>query len=247
MIYIVLGMHKSGTTVLAKTLHQSGILMVEDSKENISYDEGNQFERESTKNINKQILNCLGQSSLCASWNNAPGKVQEVYKPMEEAIDKCQNQSIHWGFKDPRTCLTYSIWKKVLPPHKLVMIYRNPCQVIKHYSKLVFRPIQIYNALKIWEEYNEAIINIYQQSDVPCLLVDFEDFMSDGTSRTYLKEFLNVEVRDARDEKQFRHRTARGNYYSFLNMVHLTKSEKLFQRLKLLSKEDKQNAEKSFY
>ena len=56
MIYIVLGMHKSGTTLLSQILHHSGISMGENFNESVSYSQGNKYERETTQQINKEIL-----------------------------------------------------------------------------------------------------------------------------------------------------------------------------------------------
>ncbi len=44
MIYVIFGMHKSGTTLVAEMLHKSGINMG-DFDESVSYDIGNQYER----------------------------------------------------------------------------------------------------------------------------------------------------------------------------------------------------------
>jgi hypothetical protein len=62
-ICVVLGMHKSGTTLVSEILHHSGIRMVEnDSVE--SYDHGNHFEREDTNQFNKRLLGCGEASSI---------------------------------------------------------------------------------------------------------------------------------------------------------------------------------------
>lgn len=245
MIYIVLGMHKSGTTVLAKTLHQSGITMVEDSREDVSYDEGNQFERESTKNINKQMMNCFGKHSLRVTSRSLPNDIRGVHEQMKEVINSCQEHSSNWGFKDPRTCLTYPIWKEVLPPHKLIMVYRNPCQIAKHYSRVVDIPWRIYNALNTWEEYNKAILRIFEQSDVPCLLLDFEDYISKNETQINLRDFLDVQIQDARDTRQYRHRTVKSNYYTLFNKMKLTDSDKLYKKLKQLSEKNPANVKES--
>lgn len=48
MIFVVLGMHKSGTTLVSQILHHSGIPMGDGFDENVTYDGGNKYEREST-------------------------------------------------------------------------------------------------------------------------------------------------------------------------------------------------------
>ena len=64
--FIILGMHKSGTTLVSQMLHQSGIAMVSDVDDR-SYDQGNHFERLSTNMLNKQLLKCGEINSLRSS------------------------------------------------------------------------------------------------------------------------------------------------------------------------------------
>ena len=60
MIYVVLGMHKSGTTLVAKMLHASGINMGESIDESADYSAGNHYERQSTAELNHVLLEgCL--------------------------------------------------------------------------------------------------------------------------------------------------------------------------------------------
>ncbi len=55
MIYIVLGMHKSGTTLVAQTLHAAGINMG-DFDESLTYDTNNKYERHDTQELNRDLL-----------------------------------------------------------------------------------------------------------------------------------------------------------------------------------------------
>ena len=56
MIYVVLGCHKSGTTLVAEVLHRSGIAMLEGEVEEADYDEGDFFERLDMVHVNQDIL-----------------------------------------------------------------------------------------------------------------------------------------------------------------------------------------------
>jgi len=55
MIYVILGMHKSGTTLVSSLLHNADINMIEDTAEQ-DYDKGGYYERESTLQLNYDIL-----------------------------------------------------------------------------------------------------------------------------------------------------------------------------------------------
>ena len=47
-VFVVLGMHKSGTTLVSDILHRSGVPMVE-VRSSEGYDQGNKMERDATR------------------------------------------------------------------------------------------------------------------------------------------------------------------------------------------------------
>ena len=55
MRVVVLGMHKSGTSLVAQALHRSGIHMG-DFQEHLDYDAGNKFEHHDFQAINRELL-----------------------------------------------------------------------------------------------------------------------------------------------------------------------------------------------
>ena len=55
MIFVILGMHKSGTTLVSQTLHASGINMG-DFDSSLTYDTNNKFERHNTQELNRDML-----------------------------------------------------------------------------------------------------------------------------------------------------------------------------------------------
>jgi len=85
MIYVILGMHKSGTTLISQILHKSGINMGE-FNEDVSYDQGNQHERPAAQKINREILKCGDAHSLdvinsvhdLPSGSVVPGHIQTL-------------------------------------------------------------------------------------------------------------------------------------------------------------------------
>ena len=70
MNYVVLGMHKSGTTLVSQMLHQSGINMG-DFDPLVSYDRGNQYERESALQLDMDIMRAKDDQVLCPCHGSA--------------------------------------------------------------------------------------------------------------------------------------------------------------------------------
>jgi hypothetical protein len=126
MIYLVLGMHKSGTTAIASVLNKSGIDMLCSGKDQ-SYDFGEKFENSEVRKIN---LNLLGFENNYSLKKISTTTLDESTRcKIIEFVNRNRSKK-DWGFKDPRTIATYGIWKKFLPEHKLVCVFRDPLRFI---------------------------------------------------------------------------------------------------------------------
>jgi len=104
-VLVVLGMHKSGTSLIAATLHGAGIAMVEGDAQ------GHTVERASTRALNKAVLAMGHAHSLSIAAPLSPARLQ----PQQQAAARrllagltatTSRQTPAWGFKDPRTLLT---------------------------------------------------------------------------------------------------------------------------------------------
>lgn len=139
---IILGMHRSGTTMIAKHLEQLGIFMGNKKESNA--------EAVFFLNINNWLL-----KQLHARWDEPISfqQLERFPKIKKELIDATQkyvfshrikkflgltrflkyrnvnNLPAHWGWKDPRNTFTIDIWKKIFPEAKMIHIYRNPVDV----------------------------------------------------------------------------------------------------------------------
>jgi len=121
MIVIVMGMHRSGTSALAGMLHENGICMGEDqnfypppSAENPK----GFFENYRFRSVNDHILS---ENNYWAE-NFSPMTPDDLFVSlksqdiMRTLIYEYSQRYVVWGWKDPRTCLTYSAWEPVLKP-----------------------------------------------------------------------------------------------------------------------------------
>ena len=209
MIYVVLGMHKSGTTLVAEILHKSGIPMIGDQDGDPSYEKGNKYERTSTAHLNKDILNSWDVESFCVrGWKELDLSAQQRSR-MVEIIQHCQSSSNDWGIKDPRMCLTYELWEPHLPQHKIIAVYRRPAQVWHHYRSWRYF-FAVWEVLRAWRIYNRKIIDILSNTKRDYILLDYEGLMLDGQGLRRLNRFVGRNLTDARKDGAFRKR-ARGS------------------------------------
>lgn len=240
MIYIVLGMHKSGTTLVAEILHKSGIPMIGDQDGDPSYDKGVKYERVSTANLNKGILNSGDVESFNMRHSESLDLSDKQRNRMIEIIREYQSRGNDWGFKDPRTCLTYELWNSYLPEHKLIAIYRHPTQVWLHYRswRYIFHTWRV---LRTWTLYNLKIMTILENTNRSYLVLDYESLMSDQDELEKLRQFVGHELVDARKESAYRKRSTKSGLVSmtdfFRGSIGLTRSSHILHKLEGLKAE----------
>lgn len=211
MIHVVLGMHKSGTTLISECLHHSGIAMVEAVHEEAGYDTGQKWEREATKALNQRMLGTGRAHSLAVGGAEVKVADTGTQHEMHSLLGVLSQAHPAWGFKDPRTCLTYEAWARVLPPHKIVGVYRDPQSVLDHYRKQAAADSRAFDARLVitrWCEYNLAIVRALQGAGRSGLLICYDDFMRDGSEFMRLQAFLGRPLIDRRQVHLQRSRPA---------------------------------------
>jgi hypothetical protein len=225
MIYIVLGMHKSGTTLIAKMLHKSGINMG-NFDEKIDYDSGNHFESKETFNLNKEILGCGDDFSLMVKNPiNQMVSDSHLLKSMREIIIRNNKKYKNWGFKDPRTCLTYGVWKSELPPHRVIFVYRHPFEVWSHYTKkLRFRNFsrRFWGSIQTWYIYNQKMLKHLDYRGEDSITINYLALMNSNDQEfRRLEKFLDRKLYDARENSLYRYHFKRkkDKLYGFISYI----------------------------
>lgn len=223
MIYVVLGMHKSGTTLVSQILHHSGINMMDSVDPSAGYDQGNKWERESTKAINHELLGSAGEFSLAARRPKALSGAPELQGRMRELIRSLSQRHGDWGFKDPRTCLIYDVWAPALPEHRLVVVYRSPQEAWEHYRRTSGKNL-LQSALFIlrrWCEYNGAIARYLRQTKMPFVVIQYERFMTERAEFDRLERFIGRKLSDQRRPELYRSRAGRFTGYPIVRAIHI--------------------------
>ena len=208
--YLVLGMHKSGTTVLARTLHLSGISMGE-FDESLTYDQGNHYEREETQRLNKILLDCGDAHSLTVvrtiSLHDAS---HSTTREMTAVVHDLDAKHESWGFKDPRSCLTLGVWRALLREYRVVGIYRHPLEIWNRYIHSRDPWVRLrrvgrgWSALKAWHVYNSQLLRCRDEPDAGFLLLEYGRFMDEPDSLVRLGDFVGTRMRDVREPELYR-------------------------------------------
>ncbi len=192
MIYVVLGMHKSGTTLVTEMLHHSGIDMVE-APQSGSYEQGAYYERQSTYALNLALLG-WDDENLLLRPGSGDLKLSLVHQARMQAIISENNQQhADWGFKDPRTCLTYRLWEAALGEHRLIVVFR-PLEAIWHryqYRGLRFwkHGQRAWELVRAWCAYNRSILQILQTTTQASIVIRYDRLLD-----TDEREFKRLEA-----------------------------------------------------
>ena len=175
-VFIITGMHRSGTSLTASLFQSVGVNIGEKL---VGAEYGNirgHFEDIEFVELHKGILRSQGIDDLGSNveTQEIPVKKQHL-KAAKRLVKKNQETDQNWGWKDPRTTLFLSFWLKLLPEAKFIFVYRSPWEVVDSLyrratdKKLLEQP-EI--AVKMWLDYNQRILDFYQQVPQQCLIAN---------------------------------------------------------------------------
>ncbi len=125
---IVLGMHRSGSSLVAGILHHLGVNMGRRLL-------GPKFDNPKGfyENLNFLYLNERLLHSAGGTWYNPPSaeRIKELDKAYSTIIKTLvdQEKSELWGWKDPRTVITLPLYMSYVKQPCFVVVHRNPLAI----------------------------------------------------------------------------------------------------------------------
>lgn len=181
---VILGMHRSGTSLTASILQDAGVDIGEQLAPATPTNLKGHFEDIEFVNFHRQVL--ISQGLNDAGWTNfSQVSVPEQYVSLAKQLINKRTHKPLWGWKDPRTVLFLDFWQKLLPNAFYIFVYRSPWETI---DSLYRRNIQFVDevfyknpnlALQTWENYNQAILNFSQQYPEKSILMPLEYILND--------------------------------------------------------------------
>jgi hypothetical protein len=231
---ILLGMHRSGTSLTTRLLADIGIHM----GSWLSRDaESVHFQR-----LNRRIFNSVGvrwgEVDLLIEAMNSPEFVEQQARIAQQALwrkwrfydrnpvivnffgpqlwqQMSQDDSVAWGWKDPRTTVTFPIWTQVFPNARWLHVLRNGIDVtisthrrsLKQQRKLrnrVFpidyspRTLDFAHSFHLWETYVSFVLE--RRELIPpgqYLEMRYEDLLAEPRRELQrVVDFVNYPVRE---------------------------------------------------
>ena len=142
---VILGMHRSGTSAVARCLESSGVYlgppeaMIGPSVDNPK----GFFELTSIVAMHEQLLAALDRGwdssvAMPPEWWTLP-EAAPFFDDARRVLDSTFAGQTLWGWKDPRTCLALPLWQQVLAERgtdvRYVLVCRNPLDIAASLQK----------------------------------------------------------------------------------------------------------------
>ncbi|KGE04734.1 glycosyltransferase [Pseudohaliea rubra] len=172
---LVLGMHRSGTSLVARALAEAGLypgrgedMLAAQADNPLGF-----YERRDLVDANEALLASTG-----ASWFEPPGAVlgesglpagaDAAVAGVTGALEHAAEAGRGTFLKDPRLCLTWPAWAS--PATVVLYVYRNPLAVADSLRRRNAFPLGY--GLALWEHYNRCAIAALRGRQYACVSYD---------------------------------------------------------------------------
>jgi hypothetical protein len=179
-VVCIIGMHRSGTSMIARALKLCGLNLGNDDQLLASNDSNplGHFEHEEVLRINESLLAHFG-----GSWHNPPELRQGWEKDASLSYLTAEARQLVgtfsetplWGWKEPRTTLLVPFWKSIVPGLRFVICVRSPLDVARSLQSR--DGLSIGAGASLWHQYSRAAVRNTVGS--PRIFTFYEDCFRD--------------------------------------------------------------------
>jgi GT2 family glycosyltransferase/glycosyltransferase involved in cell wall biosynthesis len=185
MQIFVLGMHRSGTSVVTRLINLMGAYFGPQSASTGANPENPKgfWERRDVRDENDALLWSAGADW----WKVADLSLERVPDDAVERFDTnvptiLQDLEAHrpWVVKEPRFCLLFPMWRRHVETPVCVLVHRSPVQVA--YSLQHRNGFPLSFGVALWERY--VLDSLSASADLPRLIVSYEEIMTAPVRQT---------------------------------------------------------------
>ena len=157
----IVGMHRSGTSLVSRALNILGV----DLGPPEAMLEANRFnplgfwEHRDILAVNDELLAALGGTwdrppLMPTNWHNAPD-LDGLRDRAVAILTRDFGRVPLWGWKDPRSCLTWPFWRSLVPDVRVVLCVRHPVAV----ARSLEHAMGFKAALRLWRRYTASVLD----------------------------------------------------------------------------------------
>lgn len=177
--YIISGMHRSGTSLIASLLQSGGIQIGDELLGSNQSNRLGHYEDLDFLSLHQEIL---GEDNKDGLKLERALNIEDRHAEEAKTLIEQRSKQPLWGWKDPRSVLFLDFWKAQIPTAKAILVYRHPIEVI---ISLIRRSTdfelirQPRNSLALWQHYNEKILQFKQSFPDDCVLCNLSGVTND--------------------------------------------------------------------
>ena len=178
MQVFILGMHRSGTSALARVLNLMGLYFGGEQVSTGRNPENRKgfWERRDVRTLNDTILfnaDCDWDYVSAFNVDSLPEERIDDYRAAMADIVMDMDAHRPWFLKEPRFCLLFPVWRAVLEMPFCIHIHRNPLEVAHSLKARNGVPIRV--GLALWELYNRLALKA--SDGLPRHIVSYADLL----------------------------------------------------------------------
>lgn len=170
---VVLGMHRSGTSLTAAMLHEHlGVPMGSRFRVPDRWNRTGYYEDLDFRDFDEKLIHEAGGDWVRPPSPEALERIYPVFRTAATAlVDRKQRSLNVWGWKSPRSCLTIKLYWPMLQNPRIVWVMRKPEAAIRSLMK---REFQKGRNTDLDYKYWEGLCNHYE--------LQVTEFLADITS-----------------------------------------------------------------
>jgi hypothetical protein len=197
--FCIAGMHRSGTSMVARTLNLAGVYLGDQSHllRPTPENPDGYWEHRGFLALNEQLLDELGGGWDCPptppeGWlSDEP--IVRLGREGQALIERFPAE-VTWAWKDPRNSITLPFWRHLIPGLRVVVCLRNPLEVALSLRRRGSFSQRL--SLALWKTYNQRILESTEPE--ARLITRYESFLSDPVEELRrILEFVALEVPDS--------------------------------------------------
>lgn len=186
-LLLVVGMHRSGTSLLGGILQRLGVSLPGDTIARDQHNPEGYFEWDAVVAIQERLLIDLerwwpaaeGTQALPEDWLHHPATVEARQQLRELLATEAARQSSLWAIKDPRCSRLLPLWielaQELAIPLQLLLAVRDPAEVT---ASLLHRDgpltgMDANRAQQLWWRHNLEVVHGARGAGLPLGVIDF--------------------------------------------------------------------------
>jgi hypothetical protein len=182
----ILGMHRSGTSALARVVNLLGAELGNDLMQAAEDNKRGFWEHEGAVQLHELLLRQLGHGwhdghPLSEGWQETAA-AKEASAALAAMIEKDFSTATCWAIKDPRLSLLFPLWRPLLTARKVeascIIAWRNPAEVAASLHKR--DGLELEEALLCWLAY--TLESLQHAQSCPHTVLSYDALLQDWQS-----------------------------------------------------------------